>query len=587
MNLKIRTKIIGLVILAIAGTGVVGALGIMNLGLASVQIKDIAEAFIPTEEKLAEVNYNVLEQELALEKYVIARSNEYTEELRLDEKTQTELVNKIKEEDKLVEKEIAEIEEIINKEVSQLTNEEERKEFQKYSAQLKDIDKEYKNFNQKVTANILNSEGEISAEIAEETITESDKIAKEIEELTVLVQKATDESVKAAEKAEQKAKVQVVGITICMGLLLLVLGGLICYGIISSINKMVQMLKELAQGNLTHKVEVRTKDEIGEMAMLFNKSVEALKGMLLSVKQASQIILSSMQQLSGAIEESNASMSGISTSINEIALGMQENASAVEETTASVQEIAGSAESVASSSQKAVEETTSTQHSAEKGNEAVEQVIDSIMDVSQSSVEVSKTIGELEVSSNQIGSILELISGISNQTNLLALNAAIEAARAGEYGSGFAVVAEEIRKLAEQSNSSVKDISVLIKGIQQKTNQVVSTVTEQEQKIHQSVEKAEAIGHNVRDILQSVSSVVNRINDIASSSEEQAAATEQMSRSMDSVSKVSDKVARNAAEIGSSVEEQVSTLEEIGATTEEIASMLKMLDDKVNQFKTE
>ena len=584
MRLKISTKIISLVIMAILVSSLVGFIGIRQLSEINNEIKDINEAYLPTTEALSEIEYNVLEQELVLEK--IAMSN--VEYVSIQGEKKAELIKLFEEEGKQIDEEIITLENAIKKEILSLAIEEDKNKFKEFEKALEEIESEYKKYEKKVETLLEGHETVSGAEI-ETIVGEADKIGKEIEELLVLVEKATNQSVNKAQDLEHQAVIIVTAVTTVAGIILLVIGLLISFGIIRNIAKMVRMLKELAQGrgDLTKRIDVNTGDEIEEMAMWFNQFISKLREIVSDVKRASQTVLSSTQQLSAAVEESNAAMSSISNTVSEIATGMQENASAVQETTASVEEVSVSAQSVASTSQQAAEDTMNVQKSASKGSDAVKEIMSSISEVSIASVEVGKNILQLEGSSNEIGDILDIIAGIASQTNLLALNAAIEAARAGEHGKGFAVVAEEIRKLAEQSSTSAKEIASLVKGIQEKTVQVVNTVGDQEKKISLSVEKAKLIDENIKEILQSVNGVVNKINDIAASSEEQAAATEQMTKSMDSVSKATYQGAKNSSEISSSVQEQASTLEEIGATSEEISSMAQLLDDKVNQFITE
>lgn len=576
VKLKIKTKIVGLVIVSLIVAVLIGFIGLWQLSNINKELKSITEVYNPSVEKLTQLETSILKQKVEFGKYLYSR--------------ETNLDAKFLEQGKATEKIIKDLENFIKHEMSVLATENEKKKFEGFLKELEQIETEYKDHEKHAAELVVKKQQRgVTQQDVEGMEKETDQVLEEVAQLLEKLQKATEDAALYAKKLESTAVKVIVLTSLIAGALLLAFGLLVSVGIINNISKMVKMLKEIAQGrgDLTQKIEIESGDEIEEMATWFNQFITKLREIVYDVKQTSKTVLSSTQQLSGAVEESNASMTSISNTVSEIAVGMQENASAVEETTASIEEVAGSSESVARSSQKAVEDTANAQKNAENGNEAVKQIMRSINEVSQSSIEVGKTISQLEVSSNEIGDILNIISDISNQTNLLALNAAIEAARAGEHGRGFAVVAEEIRKLAEQSSDSAKDIAELVKGIQEKTNEVVTTVGSQDKKISLTVGKAQVIEQSINEILQSINNVVVRINDIASSSQEQAAATEQITRSMDSVSKTTDGAARSASEINSSVQEQVSTLEEIGATAEEIANLSKSLNDKVNQFKTE
>ena len=597
MKLTIRTKIISLVVLAILVSIIIGYVGLSQLSAINEEIDSIDKNFNPAVEMTAEIEIQTITSEMHLEKFL--RFNQLSEAQGQEDhsgeyaKKAKEYEEKFSVDCKEIDAQLIKLDQHFETAIKEVKNEHEKNELKTLSEHVKTIKEHHEDFQKHVKENVIAQYGKMNGQELEKEAEKVEEEAHQIRAKTDIflteVQKAMKDAVQTAEKLEANAQKIIITTCVVSGIVLIIFGTIIVLGIIRNLAKMVNMLKEIAsgKGDLTKVINIDTGDEIAEMGIWFNQFISKLREIVIDVKHASKVVSSSSQQLSAAVEESNAAMNTISSTITEIATGMQENASAVEETSASVQEVAGSAESVARTSQETVESSTNAQKFAEKGSDAVKDILTSINEVAKSSIEVGNTISQLEESSNQIGEILNIISGIANQTNLLALNAAIEAARAGEHGRGFAVVAEEIRKLAEQSDSSTKEIASLVQGIQGKTSEVVVNVSSQEKKIHQSVDKAKLIDQNIKEILDSVNNVVIRINDIASASEEQAAATEQMSKSVDSVSKITDVAARNSNEISSSVQEQVSTLEEIGATTEEIASMSQLLDNQVNQFKTE
>lgn len=584
--MKIRAKIIGLIVISVLVSIFIGYVGLRQINNINNILIQIKEVFNPLEENIAYMEIALINQEMHMEQYFLHASSESSNEFENKFKDVGNFFN----DGKFFNEKLKAVETILQKGISgPITEEETKKLLREVLNNVKQIEKSHMEYQRVVEERIFSAVGDINETEKNAAQAQVGDIRLKLSDLLNKIVKVRDNKVNEAENLKNNAYKVILVVSIIASIFLVAIGVVIGVGIRVRIAKMVNMLREIAQGkgDLTRKININANDEIGEMAEWFNQFISKLREIIVDVKQTSGIVLSASQQLSTAVEESNNAMSSISTSVTEIATRMQENASAVEETTASIEEVAGSAESVARTSQQAVEDTVHAQRNAEKGNEAVNEIIKSINEVSQFSIEVRKTISELEVSSNEIGNILDIISGIADQTNLLALNAAIEAARAGEHGRGFAVVAEEIRKLAEQSSASAKEIANLVKGIQQRTVQVVNTVGVQEKKILISVEKARLIEQSIKEILQSINHIVTKVNDIAASSQEQAAATEQMTKSMDSVSKATDHVAKNAAEISGAVEEQVSTLEEIGAITEEMSAMVKVLNDKVNQFKTE
>ncbi len=180
----------------------------------------------------------------------------------------------------------------------------------------------------------------------------------------------------------------------------------------------------------------------------------------------------------------------------------------------------------------------------------------------------AENIEKLGESSKQIGEIISVIDDIADQTNLLALNAAIEAARAGEQGRGFAVVADEVRKLAERTTEATKQIASMIKGIQEETTEAVKAMNKGNQEVTSGIDLADKAGESLEEILSSTTEVMDMVNQIAAASEEQSATSEQISKNVQSISKVT-------SESASRIENVARSAEELSRLTNDLFSLMK------------
>ena len=315
----------------------------------------------------------------------------------------------------------------------------------------------------------------------------------------------------AVDRFEQTSKAMtiVVGAAIGFALLTAIMGIVYARRIIRSVDETVSVLGSMSKGDLTRRVEVREKNELGRMAESLNTAISEMGRTMGAVGVASERMATASMEVSSA-----------TTTLSD---GSQQQAAALEETAASLEEITGTVKQNAESARQANQLAVASHGIAEKGGRVVAEAVVSIQEISKSS--------------EKIANIISTIDEIAFQTNLLALNAAVEAARAGEQGRGFAVMASEVRTLAQRSATAAKEIKSLIEESLQKV-QTGSTL------IHRS-------GESLDEIVASVKRVTDIIAEIAAASQEQATGVEQVNRAVTQMDQVVQSTAGQATELAS------------------------------------
>ena len=367
----------------------------------------------------------------------------------------------------------------------------------------------------------------------------------------------------------------------------IVLSTLIARNIVKPIKSTVNMLKDMAEGegDLTSRLEIKSKDEIGEMAGWFNLFVEKLQYVVTQVKTNANNLADAVDSVNIAIKESDKAIEEISDKTSQMSDGFQNNASAVEETTASIEEMASSSTVMAEDSDTAFNEGSKIKDYIGAGDRSVSEVVAANSRVKESTEKLSNTILKLKASSEQVNEIISIITAITEQTNLLALNAAIEAARAGEHGRGFAVVADEVRKLAEQSNNSASKISDLICDIQKGTEEANEAVVKEQKLVDMAVEKTAETDKQFKNIKESVEQIIIKIGDMASASKQQSMIADEMSKAMDEISGSTMESANASAEISETLNTQTQSFDTITTNVENMKKSAMQLKELTDKFK--
>lgn len=345
-------------------------------------------------------------------------------------------------------------------------------------------------------------------------------------------------------------------------------------------------VQAVAEGNLTiQPLRVDSEDEIGELSRDFNEMLQSLQVIVKEVTKTSEMVAASSEELTASSQQSAEASQQVAGSINNVADGSNRQAELV---TGAVQ-LTETMQKALTESGRAMEHVSSlsnkTQQEANAGGQAIAKVVSQMEEISKDVTVSAKMVKGLEAKSGEIEKIVQTIVGIAGQTNLLALNAAIEAARAGEQGRGFAVVADEVRKLAEQSAASAEEIAALLGGIRLETEKAVAGMDAGSASVERGRETVEEAGVRFQQILSlvdSLSSSVRQLVDAGNAVERDAG---QVSTRVHEVLRVSDKIAEEAENVSAATEEQSASMEEIAAASRALANMAENLQHLLARFK--
>lgn len=379
---------------------------------------------------------------------------------------------------------------------------------------------------------------------------------------------------------------KIVIIVIIVSLLISSLVGILIAGLITKPIKDIQKLLGLAEkGDFTVIGRYDSKDEIGMLNQSFNNMIEGVNKVIRTVGETSEQVAASSEELSASAEQSTKSSEHISETIQELAVGAEDQVKHIEESTSVFSQINNSTQQIYENTQK----VSGTVHQAAQmsgdGRKVINQVNDQMMFIDNKVTSLVESFNVLSARSKEIGNIIEVITNIAAQTNLLALNAAIEAARAGEHGKGFAVVADEVRKLAEESAHSAEQISKLVAHIQTDTKETMETVNNTTAEVKEGILVVAEAGKTFTEIETAINGVVPQINQVSELIKELLTGTDQVYTSIVEVQGVSQEAAASTQSVTAATEEQLAAMEEIASSAQSLANLAENLQDLIKQFK--
>jgi methyl-accepting chemotaxis protein len=347
-------------------------------------------------------------------------------------------------------------------------------------------------------------------------------------------------------------------------------------------------LGRVGEGDLTADVAgVRSRDEIGATARAFQTTVESVRAMVAKVAETAGQVGSASQQMASTAEEAGRAVGEISSAIAEVAQGSDQQVDAVNQARAATEEMAGVAQTGADDAVETASAAQETRTISGEGVTAVESATAAMQSVRESAVAVTDAIRRLGEKSGQIGGIVETITTIAEQTNLLALNAAIEAARAGEQGRGFSVVAEEVRKLAEESQRAAASIATLIDEIQSETQRTIAVVEDGARQTEDGVAVVEQAREAFLRIGSSVDDMSGRVERIASAIQQIAASAQTVQGDIAQVVSVAEQSSAATEQVSATTQETNASTQEIAASAQSLSRTADELQELVGRFKLE
>lgn len=407
-----------------------------------------------------------------------------------------------------------------------------------------------------------------------------------VNQLRALNEQYATDAADLSNRSYQSGKILMISLTLISTILGVVGSLLLAQSFTKPILKIVEQVKLVTKGNLqVEPLQIRSKDEVGELAADFNVMCESLSNLLKEVVENSLLVASTAEQLTASAEQTSTASEQIAISATSVAEGSQTQLAGIAETLNISVDVSKSVEKITERFGKVAGLSTQAQEKAHNGQAIITSTVSQIRDVHSKVTQSAEVVNILGEKSAEISQISALISDIAAQTNLLSLNAAIEAARAGEHGQGFAVVAHEVRKLAAQASQATGKISALVNEITLRTNEVVVSMNEGVHSLNEGMVLVDEVGTVFSEIVNAVEEVSGEVDNAAMEAKAVSGGTVSMVESMKKIAEISERATDATQTVAAVVEQTTASMEEVSAGANMLAKRAEEMNQTVSVFK--
>lgn len=565
-NLKMAQKLISAFIVVAIFIGIVGVVGINNMRLINSNAVSMHDYNLRSIESLTSMKQNFADIRANLLILVYQQSTN-SENNRI--KSETNNLVKMNEE-------------LMGKYEKELLSKAEEATF----SQLKKDAMDYENMRAAIVKYVDENKYKEADENFPKLVEARTRIYNDMDKLLIQNKQDADKAYEQNNTTYSNSLKVTIAVVILGFLLAIALGLFISIMISSQLKQVLIFAEAIGNGDLSQKIKIHSKDEIGNMAAALNKAGGNMRSLISEIMNGASDISATSEELSATTEEVSAKMEVVDQSTEQISKGSQDLSAVTEEVSASAEEISSTTNGLANRASNATKSVNEIRKRAfnikEKASKNIEQGNLIYMENRSNilkAIEDSKVVEEVKIMADSIGSIAE-------QTNLLALNAAIEAARAGEQGRGFAVVADEVRKLAEQSSQAVLNIQNMVNQVQMAFNKLSKSGQDVLEYMENNVKPSYELLMNTGIDYEKDAEFINEIvEEISASSKQMNEMVEQVSEALQNVSATAEESAASSEEILSSTNEISLAINDVAKSSQGQAELAQKLSNLVNKFK--